>query len=178
MKFKGEVLDDKVVVWDLEEARALYGMGFYGKPLGIPKPKPEEFSAPLVLDLMEAYYLVHKGLLRLKLKGRRFGARRLKKLCEERYFRFGIKYRVYSDLRDRGLVVTPGIKFGCDFAVYERGPGLEHAPYLVTVVGPEDWVTATWIVLTGRLATTVRKRFILAVVGDEINYISFEWWRA
>ena len=171
-------MDDKVVVWDLEEARALYGMGFYGKPLGIPKPKPEEFSAPLVLDLMEAYYLVHKGLLGLKLRGRRFGARRLKELCEERYFRFGIKYRVYSDLRDRGLVVTPGIKFGCDFAVYERGPGLEHAPYLVTVVGPEDWVTATWIVLTGRLATTVRKRFILAVVGDEINYISFEWWRA
>lgn len=178
MIFEGEVLEDRVVVWGLEEARSLYEMGFYGKPLGIPKPKPREFSAPLLLDLMEAYYLSLRGLLKLKRGGRRFGVRRLKKLCEERYAMFDTKYRVYRNLRESGLVVTPGIKFGCDFAVYEKGPGLEHAPYLVTVVRPEDEVTATWVILAGRLATTVRKKFVLAVVGKDINYISFEWWRA
>ena len=36
-------------------------------------------------------------------------------------------------MRDSGLIVTPGIKFGCDFAVYKYGPGVEHAPYMVTV---------------------------------------------
>ena len=40
---------------------------------------------------------------------------------------------VYRDLRESGLIVTPGIKFGCDFAVYKYGPGVEHAPYMVSV---------------------------------------------
>ena len=32
--------------------------GYYGKPLGIAKPKIPEFDVPLVLDLMEGLYLV------------------------------------------------------------------------------------------------------------------------
>ena len=38
-------------------------MGYYGKPLGVPKPKGPDFEAPLVLDLIEARYLVENGLL-------------------------------------------------------------------------------------------------------------------
>jgi tRNA-intron endonuclease len=35
----GELLRDSVVVWDVEEGSKLYAEGFYGKPLGTPKPK-------------------------------------------------------------------------------------------------------------------------------------------
>ena len=62
--------------------------------------------------------------------------------------------------------------------VYKKGPGIDHAPYIIQVKVLKDSISATEIVRSGRLATTVRKRFILAVVGDEISYISFEWWRA
>ncbi|NMJ87528.1 MAG: tRNA-intron lyase, partial [Thaumarchaeota archaeon] len=78
-------------------------------------------------------------------------------------------------------VVTPGIKFGCDFAVYEHGPGIDHAPYLIQVVKPEDMITATAIILAGRLATTVRKQFILAISWlkeKKVEFVSFDWWRA
>ena len=82
-------------------------------------------------------------------------------------------------IRDR-YIVTPGIKFGSDFAVYEHGPGIDHAPYIIQVMQPESNLTATAIVLAGRLATTVKKKFLVAVVkdSDEVEFLSFEWWRA
>ena len=84
-------------------------------------------------------------------------------------------------LRQRSLIVTPGIKYGCDFAVYKHGPGIDHAPYMVSVKNPTDEVTATEIVKAGRLATTVRKRFIIAVpnLGNKgIEYLIFKWFKA
>jgi len=79
------------------------------------------------------------------------------------------------------MVVTPGIKFGCDFAVYKQGPGVEHAPYMVSVKKAGSEITATEIVKTGRLATTVRKRFIIALPDLEkarIRYVIFKWFKA
>ncbi|MCD6241392.1 tRNA-intron lyase, partial [Candidatus Bathyarchaeota archaeon] len=73
------------------------------------------------------------------------------------------------------------IKYGCDFAVYRRGPGLEHAPFMVSVKKPEDQITATEIVKAGRLATTVRKRFIIAIPkpkSNQIEYLIFRWHKA
>ncbi len=103
--------------------------------------------------------------------------RRARKLYEE----FDFKYAVYKDLRDQGLIVTPGIKYGCDFAVYKQGPGVDHAPYMVSVKKAKDEVTATEVVKAGRLATTVRKRFIIAIPDletERIRYLIFKWFRA
>ena len=88
---------------------------------------------------------------------------------------------VFQDLRDKGYIVSPGIKFGCDFAVYEQGPGIDHAPYLVQVSKPGSDITATGIVLAGRLATTVKKQFIVAIPKTnekKVEFIGFDWWRA
>jgi tRNA-intron endonuclease len=77
--------------------------------------------------------------------------------------------------------VTPGIKFGCDFAVYKHGPGIEHAPYMVSVKKTKSEITATDVVKAGRLATTVRKRFIIAtpdVKKEKIRYLKFKWFKA
>jgi len=79
------------------------------------------------------------------------------------------------------LIVTPGIKFGCDFAVYKYGPGIEHAPYMVIVKKSGSEISATEIVKNGRLATTVRKRFIIAVPdlsSNQIKYLMFKWFKA
>ena len=92
-----------------------------------------------------------------------------------------IRDRVYYALRKKGYVVTTGIKFGCDFAVYEHGPGIDHAPYMVQVKKRAEQITATELVRAGRLATTVRKRFIIAVPTGgptRIDYMMFRWWKA
>lgn len=182
-KIEVELIENFLVVWDSAEGSELYKNGYYGKPLGIAKPRVPEFTVPLILDLMEGLYLVEEGKITVY-EGSEKGKVSLKKLrqkAKQLYEEFDDKYAVYRDLRDNGLVVTPGIKFGCDFAVYKHGPGVEHAPYMVSVKKAKAEMTATGIVRTGRLATTVRKRFIIAVpdlAKRKASYLIFKWFRA
>ena len=46
-----------LVVWNPTEGSQLYKTAYYGKPVGIAKPKIPEFDVPLILDLMEGLYL-------------------------------------------------------------------------------------------------------------------------
>jgi len=171
--------DSRLIVWSPEEGMRLYSLGFYGKPLGIAKPK-EEFDAPLVLDPIEGVYLLEKGLIRVYSgeEKRDVSLVELESIARQTLHDFEHKYRVYRDLRERGFAVTPGIKYGCDFAVYEHGPGLDHAPFIVQVRVSGNRISAPQIVEAGRLATTVRKMFIIAVVEEEkVQYLGFKWWR-
>jgi len=183
-KINAEFIENFLVVWDPAEGSELYKQGFYGKPIGIPKPKIKEFDVPLLLDLMEGLYLVEKQIITVRGGVKRKGPMNVEKLrnrARKLYEEFDRKYAVYRDLRDQGLIVTPGIKYGCDFAVYKHGPGVEHAPYMVSVKKINDMITATEIVKAGRLATTVRKRFIIAVPELEpgnIKYLIFKWFKA
>lgn len=182
-KIPVEFVENFLIVWNPKKGSELYRKGFYGKPLGIPKPKVPEFKVPLILDLMEGVYLTEKGMISVYEGGgkKKVNLKTLRQRARKLYEEFDEKYAVYSDLRDSGLVVTPGIKFGCDFAVYKYGPGIEHAPYMVSVKKAESEMTATEIVKAGRLATTVRKRFIIAVPNlenDKIHYLIFKWFKA
>jgi tRNA-intron endonuclease, archaea type len=178
----GRLVENRIVIWDISDSRALFGSGYYGKPLGIPKPKGTDFDAPLVLDLIEGCYLVEKRRLQLfHIDGKQVSLNEIRKICKKQYVDFDAKYLVFQNLRNKGYIVTPGIKFGCDFAVYEQGPGIDHAPYLVRVFRATDDLTATGMVLAGRLATTVKKQFILAlpkVTERKVDYVGFDWWRA
>lgn len=182
-KIHVELIENFLVVWNPADGSELYKIGFYGKPLGIPKPKIPEFTVPLILDLMEGLYLAEKGIVEVceGPEKRKVNLKKLRQKARTLYEEFDEKYAVYRHLRDSGMVVTPGVKFGCDFAVYKHGPGLEHAPYMVSVKKATSELTATEIVKAGRLATTVRKRFIIAVpdLGKEkIRYLIFKWFKA
>ncbi|MGD0071853.1 MAG: tRNA-intron lyase [Candidatus Bathyarchaeia archaeon] len=180
---KVELIENFLVVWDSTDGSQLYKSGYYGKPLGIPKPKIPEFDVPLILDLMEGLYLVeNKKIVIYENSGEsKVSLKKLRQKAKQLYDEFEEKYAVYRDLRDSGLIVTPGIKFGCDFAVYKYGPGVEHAPYTVSVKKADSDMSATEIVKAGRLATTVRKRFIIAVPdlgSNKIKYLIFKWFKA
>ena len=181
--FKGELVENRIVIWDIEDSKKIFGNGYFGKPLGVPKPKGTDFDAPLILDLIEGYHLVEEKKLTIRdsVSGKIISKKKLIEKCKNEYVLFKEKFLVYKELRSRGYIVTPGIKFGSDFAVYERGPGIDHAPYIIQVMLPQANLTATGIVLAGRLATTVKKKFLIAVVknsNEEVEFLSFEWWRA
>ena len=181
-KARGRLFENRVVVWDIDTSRRLFKDGYYGKPLGIPKPKDFEFDAPLILDLMEGYYLTMRKAISIEdQSGRELTPKQLQEVCEASYSDFREKFMVYRKLREAGYVVTPGIKFGSDFAVYEHGPGIDHAPYIVQVMGPSSTMTATSMVRSGRLATTVRKQFIIAIPDQgrkTVEFLRYDWWRA
>ena len=177
---KGELLENRIVVWDLKDSQKLFTQGYFGKPIGISKPKFDEINAPLILDLIEGFYLLQKSKIRIFKKKNKVTETEMLQICRKEYLNFDKKFQVYKNFRDKGYIVNPGIKFGCDFAVYQKGPGIDHAPYLVQVYNTSDTITSTGVVLAGRLATTVRKQFILAIPHgkDDVNYLALDWWKA
>jgi tRNA-intron endonuclease len=180
-KIKVELIDNFLVVWNPQEGSHLYKTAYYGKPIGIPKPKIPEFDVPLILDLMEGLYLAETGQIEIIENKKPVSLKTLREKATQLYEEFEDKYAVYHDLRTNNLIVTPGIKFGCDFAVYKYGPGIEHAPYMVSVKPQNSTLSATEIVKAGRLATTVRKRFIIAVPNkkeEKTKYLIFKWFKA
>lgn len=177
-----KLVGNRIVVWNPEDGVALYSEGYYGQPLGIRKPKPPfDFKEPLELSVLEAYYLAEKGrIIVLDEDGKQLSLEELRKHASRVYEMFDQKYRVYRDLRDRGYIVRPGIKFGADFAVYKYGPGIDHAPFLVHVLPNVAEINAIEIVRAGRLAQSVRKKFIIATIEEEnkVRYYMFTWFRA
>jgi tRNA-intron endonuclease len=177
---KGELLENRIVVWNKQESRDLFANGYFGKPIGIPKPNVNDINVPLILDLIEGYYLLKISKIKITENGKNVTVNALLKICRKEYYDFDKKFQVYKDFRDKGYVINPGIKFGCDFAVYQKGPGIDHAPYLVQVYNKNDDISSTAVVLAGRLASSVKKQFILAIPQskDKIDYLSLDWWRA
>jgi len=177
-----ELIGTRLIVWDYQDGMSLYRLGFFGKPVGIPKPKPDqEFKAPLMLDLMEGLYLLDRNLIKVidSQTSKRVSRSKLLRLANRSYKEFDLGYQAYENLRNKGLIVTPGIRFGSDFAIYEHGPGIDHAPFIVTVKQEKETMGPFDVVLAGRLATTVRKQFTIAVPrGKKVDYLVFRWFKA
>ncbi len=179
MTARGVFIGDSVVVLDIDDARRLYASGFYGKPIGVEKPKGPDFNTPLKLSLIEALYLEEKGELLVEtLDGRRMDRSRLEEALRSKR-RFHLLYRVYKDLRDKGLVVRPGMRFGADFAVYRLGPGIDHAPFVVHVVEENEEIDPVDLVRAGRVSHSVRKTFIMAYpsASGRVRYIALRWFK-
>ena len=177
---KSELIENRLIVWDIEDSRKLFSQGYYGKPIGMPKPKIEEIDVPLILDLIEGLYLLENKKITITKSKQKVTVEHMVEICEKEVHEFDKKYLVYKNFRDKGYIINPGIKFGCDFAVYEKGPGIDHAPFLIQVYARTESITSTGIVLAGRLATTVRKQFILAIPKgkDKVDFIALDWWKA
>lgn len=177
---KSELIENRIIVWSIEDSRKLFSQGYYGKPIGIPKPKIEEIDAPLILDLIEGLYLLENKKITITKSKQKITVQQLKEICKKEVHEFDKKYIVYKNFRDKGYIINPGIKFGCDFAVYKKGPGIDHAPFLIQVYNRSESISSTGIVLAGRLATTVRKQFILAIPKgkDKVDFLALDWWKA
>ncbi|PJC50576.1 MAG: tRNA-intron lyase [Nitrosopumilales archaeon CG_4_9_14_0_2_um_filter_34_16] len=177
---KSELIENRIIVWNIEDSRKLFSHGYYGKPIGIPKPKIEEIDAPLILDLIEGLYLLENKKITIINSKQKVTVEQLTEICKKEVHEFDKKYLVYKNFRDKGYIINPGIKFGCDFAVYEKGPGIDHAPFLIQVYARSESISSTEIVLAGRLATTVRKQFILAIPKgkDKVDFLALDWWKA
>ena len=175
------LVGDRGIVWNPDQGMQLYEEGYYGQPVGIRKPKSSVFDKPLELSLIECVYLTQQKRLNVWRHDidKALSVEELLQIGSEWSEEFKDRFIVYSQLRERGYVVRPGLKFGTDFAVYEYGPGRDHAPFLVHVIPQRKGVVPLDIVRAGRLATSVRKKFIIATVKEngDVAYYSFVWHR-
>jgi tRNA-intron endonuclease len=153
----------KVIVGDPESKTLLKERGF-----------GEAEGKHLVVSLIEAVYLADGGKFDVIDGNKKLNLEDLIKLGSKSEKEFYNKYLVYKDLRERGLLVRTGLKFGTDFRIYERGSqvGRGHSAYLVHVVPEEYTCSFPEMARAIRLAENVNKKMIYGIVDEEgdVNY--------
>ena len=178
-KIPTKFINSRVIVFNPLFASYLYvKKGFYGSPLGISKPRLEYFSKPSELSLIEAYYLLESNEITIyDVKEKKdLNPKEFFEIAKEIHNKFEEKYIIYKDLREKKYIPRPGLKFGADFVVYKKGPGLEHSHFMVHVLPHDSEITAIDMVRAGRLATSVRKKFVIANPLTK-SYYFFEWFK-
>ena len=178
-KIPTKFVNSRVIVFNPLYASYLYvKQKFFGSPLGINKPRLEYFSKPSELSLIEAYYLLEKERITIfdVLLKKFISIEEFYEIGKKTHYKFEEKYTIYKDLREKEYIPRPGLKFGADFVVYKKGPGLEHSPFIVHVLPHDSKITAIDMVRAGRLATSVRKKFVIANPLTNTYYF-FEWFK-
>ncbi len=108
------------------------------------------------LSIFEAQYLGEKGIIDVK---ERSGNEN--------------EYLIYRDLRERGLIVKSGFKYGTLFRAYENSME-EHSKYLVHLIHEKEELQK--ISRAVRVAHGVRKILLLAYIKNEkVRYFKFSW---
>ena len=163
---QGRLLSDRVLVTD--PPAPLYDRAFYGQRL--------DPDGGLQLSLVEAAHLAETD--RLTLAGDGPAGDRLRERGRDvEGDRFDRRRRVYSALRERGLVPKTGFKFGADFRTYadvESVERLGHSELLVRVLPEGHAFAPRDLALDVRLAHGVRKRMVFALVGDRLGWLATE----
>jgi len=92
----GELLENRIVVWNIQESRDLFANGYFGKPIGISKPNPNDINVPLILDLIEGCYLQETSKIKIVKNGKKVSLNTLIKICKKEYHNFDKKFQVYK----------------------------------------------------------------------------------
>jgi tRNA-intron endonuclease len=159
-------LEDRAMVLDKDEARALHEAGFYGKMVG----------ERLHLSLLEAAYLRERGLIEVRNAdtNRAIGLARLLREARRIQPDFDLRLRAYQDLKDRGIVVKTGFKYGSHFRGYEGDPETTHAKYLVHALPARFEGMWPEISRAVRLAHGVKKQILFGRVDEDVTYVRIE----
>ena len=176
--FKADLIEDKVIVWNKDGARQIFDLGWYG----------DLSEDRIELSIIEAALLLERGKIEISKNKKKMLFPEFYKHCLTIDSRFHIRYIVYKDLRERGLPVRTGFKFGCDFRVYDRGvtpikkgpkAPHEHTKWVVFCVGEDYACSFQELSRAVRLAHNIRANMLWAVVDNEndctyysITYIS------
>ncbi|KAL1465575.1 hypothetical protein WDU94_005130 [Cyamophila willieti] len=90
------------------------------------------------------------------------------KLCINADPKFVEKYVTYHYFRSKGWIVKSGLNFGCDFAIYKRGPLYYHASCGIKIrnINNLNKPKLTWEHLMGycRATEAAKKNFVLCEV--------------
>lgn len=100
----------------------------------------------------------------------------------DNFHSFIIQYVVYHYYRSRGWCVRSGIKFGCDYLLYKRGPPFQHAEFCINVMdchsggNTKDY---TWYSRQSRVISGAKKIMVLTYVNRKVSSSQImEWWSA
>lgn len=170
---EGKLTESRVVVRG-EDAEHIHDDKYYGKM---------QEDGRLELSLEEAYHLVKRDSLDVRDDEGSIEEDEMFEIFSEKDDEFDFKYSVYSDLRERGLIVKSGFKFGAHFRVYERGVNpyvsgskkqRQHTKWIVHAVPEHETMSFQEMSRAVRLAQNIRATMLWAVVDSESQVTYYE----
>ncbi|AAR39058.1 NEQ205 [Nanoarchaeum equitans Kin4-M] len=135
------------------------------------------------LPLIEAYYLLDKGELEVYEDDKKLSKEEFLKKCLTYDERFLIRYKAYKELRDKGYTLGTALKFGADFRVYDIGvipkkgkrSEREHSKWVLYPVSKDETFDFYEFASKNRVAHSTRKKLLLGIVSDKIEFIEVSW---
>lgn len=155
---RATLLEDRAIVWDSHSSDQLHKHHLFGKPLD---------EIRLQLSLVEAAYLQEKNIIDIKesLGNQVLTPAEFSDISTTVEAGFPIKLAVYRTLRDAGMVVKTGYKFGNHFRVYKKvdtSVGMKHSEFLVHALDSGHVFSLPQLSRAVRLANSVRKQMVFA----------------
>ncbi len=157
------LLEDRVMLWDAEVSNMLHSKGF-GKLMN---------NECLQLSLVESGYLLKNGIIGIEKQNHEFCFDEFSKLASKVESDFMMKYMVYEKLRNNRLIPKTGFKFGTHFRVYSNLTSEHsHSDYLVHAIPKDHVFSLQQLSQSVRLAHSVRKEMIYAIVSKDVDFIA------
>jgi tRNA-intron endonuclease len=157
-QINGIMLSNRVIVFGKNICEQLHKQEFFGKP----------FDEGLQLSLVEAFYLHKKGILSCSIPSSSEPLSKNAFIDEILKHQRDIllRYRVFSDLKQKGLIVKTGFKFGTHFRAYKKSPFHSHAEYLVHAIEISYQTQWPEISRAVRLAHAVNKILLFGLIFE------------
>lgn len=165
---EARISGSEAVVRGKENVEKVHSENYYGS---------KESDEKLSLSFCEVFHLAfNKGNISIKHQDEKLSKDQAMRLMSERDSEFSTKYPVYSDLRERGLTVKTGFKYGTHFRTYKRGvnpykegpkTNREHTDRLVHCKNEASNLSLTDLSQRVRLGENVRANTVMAVVDSE-----------
>ncbi|MFQ5910760.1 MAG: tRNA-intron lyase [Thermoplasmata archaeon] len=156
-------LGDRSIVLNPEEAERIHESEFFGRMIG----------DRLQLSLIETAFLVKRGDIEVVngRTGRRISHATFMREAAKVQGDFRMRLRVYEDLKERGIVVKTGFKYGSHFRAYKGDPKTHHAKYLVHSLPANHRGMWPEVSRAVRVAHGVKKDILFGRVGRRIDYL-------
>ena len=157
------LLEDRCMVWEPDSSKMLHKEGFFGKPMD---------EGHLQLSLIESCFLMNCRILEIENRNHeKLDFAKFSEIAASIESDFIIKFKVYEKLRNCGLVPKTGFKFGTHFRVYKSFDSISHSDYLVHAISHDHIFSLQQVSRAIRLANSVKKEMIYAVVSEKIDFI-------
>ena len=126
-----------------------------------------------ILSPAEAFFLVY-GLKVLDIPLKDLANELQKQLDILTFIR---KYAAYHHYRSHGWCVRDGVKFGCDYLIYKRGPPFSHAEFAISVMDNDHPKDYTFYSSLSRVIGGASKTLLLTYVSfTKSNEEMIELW--
>jgi tRNA-intron endonuclease len=146
------LLEDRCMVWEPDESNRLHKEGFFGKPMD---------EGHLQLSLVESCYLMYSGVMEIEKRDHeKLDFAEFSDIATRIESDFMLKYKVYEKLRNSGLVPKTGFF-----------DSISHSNYLVHAISHDHIFSLQQVSRAVRLANSVKKEMIYAVVSEMIDFI-------